>query len=286
LRSITDLPPRSAHARFTPDFGQRFLLTVDLPGDDAPELEVLAAFQRLCEEDGATPLYFAGAGAAGPQAMRAVLPAALATGRAELGVLYPERADPDRLERLIDELEQHFGAAPVIGRVAASNAEPPSPSVLIESGLGLDSSVHPNCDLSLVGGADLRRHPLHPYWLGEDRMLLELPQTTVFWGLLRRQGEWLHPLLARAPGWQRLAAWLGLLERITLSPQEADVEQAIRAIDIALDDRLPLLVLSCRLPDRAGFPGFADWWQRVLAYLELRRVPGTSVAALMRTVER
>jgi hypothetical protein len=33
------------------------------------------------------------------------------------------------------------------------------------------------------------RHPLVPYWLDDGRRLLELPLTTSFWGMLRKQGE-------------------------------------------------------------------------------------------------
>src|SRR5690606_39294261 len=44
------------------------------------------------------------------------------------------------------------------------------------------------------------------YWLDEERRLLELPLTTVFWGLLRRQGDALYPALWRTPRLRGLLA--------------------------------------------------------------------------------
>ena len=280
---IGDLPPASALARLAPEFGQRFLLTVELAGEAAGGH--VAEFQRLCEEEGVAPAYFADARAAGLPEVRAAIAEAVAGGRAEMGLLYPAQANGAALEALVDEVERQCGAAPLIGR-AGRGAAAPHPAILVECGLAIDCSVRPKCDLSAAGGADFRRHPLQPYWLDQERMLLELPQTIVFWGLLRRQGDWLFPALERWPGWRALLARLALLKRIALSHEAGDFEQAIRAIDIALDDGVPVLVFSCRMPSPNGFEAFAEWCQRVFAYLELRRVPNTSVAALMGAVER
>ncbi len=78
--------------------------------------------------------------------------------------------------------------------------------------------------------------------------MLELPLTTVFWGMLRRQGDWLYPLMWRMPAMRGVLARLGLLERIPLTPEGVSVEEAIRGIDIALDDGLPLLNFSFHSP--------------------------------------
>ena len=89
----------------------------------------------------------------------------------------------------------------------------------------------------------------------------------------------------------------GLLERIPLTPEGVTVEEAIRGIDIALDDGLPLLVLSFHSPslaagqtpyvrDEDDVDAFYDWWRRVFAYLEQRHVAPTTVAEIMRAVVR
>jgi hypothetical protein len=88
-----------------------------------------------------------------------------------------------------------------------------------------------------------------------------------------------------------------MLERIPLTPEGVTFEEAIRGIDIALDDGLPVLVLSFHSPSlEAGHTPYVrteddldalyDWWRRVFAYLELRGVKPTTVAGIMAAVER
>lgn len=50
---------------------------------------------------------------------------------------------------------------------------------------------------------------------------------------------------------------LGLLERIALTPEGVSSEEALRGIDIALDDGLPVLVLSFHSPSLA--PGYTPY---------------------------
>ncbi len=284
MRSIADPPTRSDLARFTPGFGQRFVVTMDLAGPGHDEPGALGQFQCLCEAEGVVPVYLADESAACANAVRRVLAAPVAAHRAEMGLLYPATIYVEALERLVDTIERLFGAAPLLCRAAVPGSAT-DPALLIECGLAIDCSARPRC-AGPGGGVDFRRHPLAPYWLDPERTFLELPQTTVFWGMLRRQGDHIAPLLPGAPRWSRLLARLGLFECVTLSPHEADVEQAIRAIDMALDDGLPLLVITAGLPPAEDVAAFTDWWQRVFAYLDLRGVLNTGIAALMRAVER
>src|SRR3546814_17057618 len=73
-----------------------------------------------------------------------------------------------------------------------------------------------------------------------------MPVTTVFGGLFGRGGRWLyhrtssnsHAALSR----------LGLAERLALTPEGIHAERACRAIDIAVDLRLPVSHLSFHSP--------------------------------------
>ncbi len=331
MRSMADPPPRSALARFEPGFGQRFLLTVDTEEEfnwekplsrDAHGLDHvprLAKFQQFCENEGVVPLYLVDWPVARSPVAAEILRAPLAAGKAEIGVqLHPwvnppfdEEVTahnsfagnlPRELERakfgnLRAEIERNFAAAPTIYRAGRYGVGANSPAMLREHGIAVDSSVRARFDYSAQGGPNFRRHPLVPYWLDDDRQLLELPLTTVFWGVLRKQGEWLYPALWRAPRLRGLLARIGMLERIPLTPEGVSVDEAIRGIDIALDDGLPLLVFSFHSPSLS--PGYTpyvrsesdldhlyDWWRRVLAYLELRSVAPTTVAEVMQTVQR
>ena len=282
MRSITDPPPRSAVARFAPTFGQRFLVTVDteeefdwtqpLTRDQHGLTHVprLAKFQEFCENEGVVPVYLVDWPIVEcPRAIEILL-GAVQAGKAEIGVQLhpwvnpPFEEDvtpansfagnlPKELERakfhnLRDAIERKFEVAPAIYRAGRYGVGPNSAAMLAEGGLAVDTSVRANFDYSPGGGPDFRKHPLAPYWLDGERTLLELPLTTVVWGMLRRQGGGLHPALARLPMLGGLFARLGLLERIALTPEGVTVDEAIRGIDIAIDDGLPVLVLSFHSP--------------------------------------
>jgi hypothetical protein len=157
--------------------------------------------------------------------------------------------------------------------------------------------VRAHFDYRAGHGPDYSRHPLAPYWVDDEREVLELPLTTVYWGILRRQGRWVHPLLGRVPRMTGVFSRLGLLERIALTPEGVTAEEALRGIDMAIDDQLPLLVLSFHSPSLA--PGHTpyvrnecdldrlyDWLRRIYLYLDMRGIAPTSVAEIMRSVER
>ena len=103
--------------------------------------------------------------------------------------------------------------------------------------------------------------------------------------------------VARAAPARRCSPAAGLLERIPLTPEGVSVDEAIRGIDIALDDGLPLLVFSFHSPslrpghtpyvrNEADLDALYDWWRRVFAYLELREVAPTTVREIMAAVRR
>jgi hypothetical protein len=331
MRSITDPPPRSALARFAPDFGRRFLVTVDTEEEfdwtqpltrerhGLDHVLRLVKFQQFCENEGIAPVYLIDWPIARSERAAEILRGPVAAGKAEIGVqLHPwvnppfeEEVTPHHsfagnlpreLERakfrnLVEAIEQNFVTAPAIYRAGRYGVGPNSAAMLAEGGIAIDTSVRAKFDYSADGGPNFGHHPLAPYWLDEGRSLLELPLTTVFWGILRRQGEWLYPALARAPSLRGLLAKSGLLERIPLTPEGVTVDEAIRGIDIALDDELPVLVFSFHSPsleaghtpyvrDENDLDALYDWWRRVFAYLELRRVKPTTVAQILQAVQR
>ncbi len=104
---------------------------------------------------------------------------------------------------------------------------------------------------------------------------MELPLTTVYWGILRQLGPWLYPRMWRVPRLRGALARIGLLERIPLTPEGVTIEEAIRGIDIAIDQQLPVLVFSFHSPSlAAGFTPYVrsedeldalyDWWRQAL----------------------
>lgn len=330
MTAIPDPPPPGRKARFDPAFGCRFIVTVDTEeefdwgkplareGHGLDHLPRIAKFQEFCEGHGVVPVYLVDWPIATSSLAAEILRPAVEAGRAEVGVQLhpwvnppfdeevtqrnsfagnlPPELEAAKFQNLRDMIEDKFGAAPLIYRAGRYGVGPHTAELLAECGLAIDTSVRAKFDYSAGGGPDFRRHPLEPYWLDDRRRLLELPLTTVFWGMLRRQGDWLYPALWRVPRLRGLLSYLGLLERIPLTPEGVSVDEAIRGIDMALDDCLPLLVFSFHSPSLqpghtpyvrsdGDLDGLYDWWRRVLAYCEMRGVRPTSVAGIMQAVE-
>lgn len=326
---ITDLPATEQRVQFPSDFGQRFVLTVDTEeefdwtrpirreGYSLHSVARLARFQEFCEGAGVVPIYLVDYPiATSPAACEALRPA-VAAGKAEVGVqLHPWVSPPhdedvsefnsfagnlpatlerEKFRRLRDAIEQGFGATPLIYRAGRYGVGPETASLLSDHGIAIDTSVRSRFDYSVGGGPNFRDHPVVPWWVDDRRGLMELPLTTVYWGLLRQFGPWLYPKMWRVPQLRGLLARIGMLERIPLTPEGVTLDEAIRGIDIAIDEGLPVLVFSFHSPSLApGFTpyvrseadldAFYDWWRAVFAYLQRRQVLPTSVAGLMHSV--
>lgn len=331
MRSLTDPPPSAAAARFDPGFGQRFVVTVDTEeefdwdrpltreGHGTRHVANLTRFQQFCEDEGIHPVYLIDWPIAQSPLAAEILGPAIQAGRASIGAQlhawvnppfeeevnqrnsFPGNLPPElesaKFAQLREAIERRFGHAPIAYRAGRYGIGPATAAMLGGAGIAIDSSVRANFDYTAAGGPDFRGHPLHPYWLDEAKTLLELPLTTVFWGMLRRQGHLVYPALWRAPRLRGLLSRLRLLERIPLTPEGISVNEAIRGIDVALDDGLPLLVFSFHSPSlQAGhtpyvrsasdLARFYDWWRRILAYLEQRQVRAADPRQIMQVLRR
>jgi len=327
---ITALPGPADFVRFAPGFAPRFVVTVDTEEEfdwNSPfaraehsldSIPRLAKFQQFCEGFGVAPVYLIDYPVATDPRTVEAIGAAVAQGNADIGVqLHPWVNPPldevvtarnsfagnlpPELERakfgkLGEAIERGFGATPRIYRAGRYGVGPATAAMLAEAGIAIDSSVRASFDYSAEGGPNFRDHPLAPWWVGgrakTGRRLIELPLTTVYWGMLRRQGRWLHPALWRAPRLRGLLARLGLLERIPLTPEGVAAEEALKAIDVALDDGLPLLVFSFHSPsllpghtpyvrDEDDLDRLYAWWRACFDHLARRGVKPASVGEII-----
>lgn len=329
-RSISDTSGPDAIARFPSDWGQRSLLTVDTEeefdwnGPFTPNkygldhVGRLAKFQKFCEGIGVIPVYLIDWPVANCPLAIEILGSAIKSGKAEIGIQLhpwvnpphdeqlnsfnsyagnlPPALEREKFLRLRDMIAANFSADPIIYRAGRYGLGPATVGLLRDGGIAIDTSVRSKFDYRPGHGPDYRMEPLVPYWLDEPGGVLELPLTTVFWGVLRRQGDLLQPLIDRYPYLGGILSKLSLLERIPLTPEGVSAEEALRGIDIALDDGLPLLVLSFHSPSLV--PGntpyvrteedldrFYEWWRTICAYLEKRGVVPTNVAEIIKSVE-
>lgn len=330
MRAISEPPTKVDKAAFKSGFGQRFILTVDTEEEfdwsqpitrsdhSLDHIPRLAKFQQFCEKEGVCPIYLIDYPIATSPLAVEILREPLAAGRAEVGIQLhpwvnppfdedvneknsyagnlPEKLEHEKFTNLRETIEKNFGVAPQIYRAGRYGVGENSGEMLHSSGVALDSSVRSKFDYSAHGGPNFQHHPLVPYWLDDRHTVLELPLTTVFWGMLRKQGDWIYPLVSRVPSLRGVLARTGLLERIPLTPEGVSAEEAIRGIDIALDDELPLLVFSFHSPSLA--PGHTpyvrnedeldrlyDWWRSIFSYLKRRNVKPTNQTGIMTAVE-
>ncbi len=328
-RRIADLPAAADFVQLKPDFGQRFVVTVDTEEEfdwnrpiereshTVQTVARLARFQEFCEGQGVCPIYLVDYPIITSPSAVAILRDAVAAGKAEVGVqLHPwvnpphdeevtERNSfagnlPEPLERakfmaLRDAIEQHIGAPPLIYRAGRYGVGRNTASILSDGGIAIDSSVRSRFDYSAAGGPNFRDLPIRPWWINRRAGLMELPLTTVYWGLLRQLGPFLYARMWRVPRLRGALARIGVLERIPLTPEGVTIEEAIRGIDIAIDEGLPVLVFSFHSPSLA--PGFTpyvrseddldalyDWWRTAFAYLAKRGVAPTRVSELIDAV--
>jgi hypothetical protein len=209
----------------------------------------------------------------------------------------PPQIERDKFMALRDQIERAFKVKPMIYRAGRYGLGADTAALLRDAGVAIDSSVRANFDYRAGHGPNYSAHPLKPYWVDYDRKVLELPLTTVYWGMLRRQGRWVHPLLGKLPLLTGAFSRVGLLERIALTPEGVTAEEALRGIDMALDDGLPILVLSFHSPslapghtpyvrNEADLQRLYDWLRRVYMYLDMRGVQPTTVAEILGSVER
>ncbi len=323
---ITRPPPPEARVHFAPEFGQRFVVTVDTEeefdwakpfertGHGLSHVPRLAKFQQFCEGFGVAPIYLIDYPIASDPAVGTALGDAVRHGRAEIGVqLHPwvnpphqEQLNvfnsfagnlPQALERakvvkLRDTIAAAFGQAPRIYRAGRYGVGPATAQILAESGIAIDTSVRSHFDYSSQGGPDFTALPLYPWWVDRQGGLMELPLTTVFSGVLRRQGPWLFPRLWRVPRLRGAMARAGLMNRVPFTPEGVTAAEAIRCIDLTLADGLPILVFSFHSPSlRPGHTPYVrdarqldqlyDWWRVVFTHLACCGIKPASVSEIM-----
>jgi len=331
--NLFDFPAAADWIRLSDGEAPRFWVTVDTEEDfdwSAPftrdgyrldSVPALAACQAYFEKAAVRPIYLVDWPIVADDRAHAILGDAQAGGRCDVGAqLHPwvtpphEEAVNDRnsytgnlpiaLQRakmtaLRDAIRDRFGLAPTVYRAGRYGLGPQSAAMLAELGFRCDTSVRSGFDYRAGHGPDYRAAPLYPWRVSTAAgNLLEMPVTTVFGGLLGQAGQGLYHRLTREGTRARaLLARLGLVERIALTPEGIPAERACRAIDIAVDMRLPVLNFSFHSPSlrpgntpyvrsAADLDRFYRWWDVVLDHLARRGVEPTDAAAVVALADR
>ena len=303
--------PVGAELIWPRDFGRRFLVTIDTeeefdwsaPGAsddyDVTAIAALPALHARLAAYGISPVYMVDYVVAASDSAAAILRDLLAGDpataigaqlhswvtppfgsgtRAETfaGNL-PREVEAAKLDRLIAVIERALGRRPCIYRAGRYGIGPYTFQTLVARGFRVDASMRSRFDYSRAGGPDFLNVTPRPFAI-DDGALSELPLSTIYTGLLRRRGAWLHPLLGRVRRGRGLFARTGLLSRVPLSPEGTPAGEAIRAIGAAASDGERLLQLTFHSPslvpghtpyvrDARGLARFHNWWEQVLPAL-------------------
>ncbi|WP_417608986.1 polysaccharide deacetylase family protein [Parasphingorhabdus sp.] len=314
------------HVKWPEQFGRRFLITIDTeeefdwnaPFQSSGHTTVSAAklqeFQTFAETYGVKPIYFVDYAIIEDDAASAFLKTVTEQQTALVGVHLhpwvnppfeeevnvhnsfagnlPKALEEQKLVILRDAIRDKIGVAPTIFRAGRYGMGPHTMELLIKHGFVLDSSIRPMFDYSEQGGPDFLAVGSEPFWWNDDKRLLEVPLTTVYSGLLRKQAGLAAAIMEKYPLANALLSRSKMLERIPLTPEGVSARETKEAIDVALDDDLQLLVFSFHSPSlspgytpyvrtQADLDEFYDWWRDVLAHLQTRNVRPLEIGELI-----
>jgi hypothetical protein len=211
----------------------------------------------------------------------------------------PAELQRAKMTALRDAIRDRFGVSPTVYRAGRYGLGENTATMLAELGFRCDTSVRSGFDYRAGHGPDYRAAPLHPWWVRSDAgAVLEMPVTTVFGGLLGGVGGRVYHRIARNGTHAGAAlARLGLVERIALTPEGIPAARACKAIDRAIDLRLPVLNFSFHSPSlqpgntpyvrsQADLDLFYRWWDMVLDHLARRGVEATTADDIWAMAQR
>jgi hypothetical protein len=281
-RAVTAAAAIPSAARRFVDLGARLTLLVDHPIATTPS--AIAAVGRAMEDSGAT---------VGTQLHPWVNPPfeeQVCAANSFAGNL-PRDLEAAKLAVLTRAITDAFAAPPRIYRAGRYGLGPNTLRLLVEHGYAIDSSMRSRYDYSAGGGADYSAIGNDAFRIG-DEGLTELPLTTVYTGVLRARGAWLHAASTRLPRITGLLARTRLLNRVALTPEDMPLADALEAVRVAVGEGLPLLNLSFHSPSLvpghtpyvrsdAELAAFWRWWEKMLGLLDRRGVRSAGQADLL-----
>lgn len=164
----------------------------------------------------------------------------------------PPDLERRKLARLTETIEAHFGTRPTVYRAGRYGLGPATAASLEALGYEIDSSIVPWTDFRADTGPDFRAFDDDPFWFGREARLLELPLTVGWYGLLRRSGPRLQPMVQSKLGLQLhlpgVLSRLGLFERLRLTPEGMGFAEMKRLTDTLLRAGKRLFSLTYHSP--------------------------------------
>jgi hypothetical protein len=314
LRELPGLLPHKLgqSVKWPEAFGRRFMITVDTEEEfdwEAPfersghttvTVPKLERFQQFAEKFGIKPVYFIDYSIIESDEAVAFLKRAVSAGIATVGAhLHPWVTPPfeeqvnnynsfagnlpveleeRKLVALRDAIAEKIGVLPTAYRAGRYGIGPQTVEILQRLGFEIDSSIRSRFDYSSASGPDFTKIGSEPFWWHGENQLLEVPLTTVYSGMFRKQPNFLAKIMNRYPVANAVFARSKILDRIPLTPEGVSARETKEAIDVALDDDVRLLVFSFHSPSLSAghtpyvrtsedLNQFYDWWRDIINHL-------------------
>lgn len=206
----------------------------------------------------------------------------------------PRELEAAKIDALTGALVAAFGKRPLAYRAGRYGIGPATIALLAERGYRLDSSVRAGYDYRADGGPDFGGIGNAAYRTGG---LVEVPFSTVFSGPLRSGGSGLHRAAARVPHGPGLLARAGLLNRVSLTPEDMPIAEALAAVEVAVAAGQRLLAFSFHSPslvpghtpyvrDAADLVRFHRWWDAMLGRLDRLGVTHASLDEILAAADQ
>lgn len=201
----------------------------------------------------------------------------------------PLALQEQKLAALTASIRAAFGASPIAYRAGRYGIGPDTLQLLARHGYRVDTSMRASYSYADQGGPDFSDISNHAFRAGD---VIELPLTTVFRGWGRAGGVRLHQALATVPTAQSVASRIGMLSRVSLTPEGMPVEEAKEAVRVAVGEGLRLLNFSFHSPsiepghtpyvrDLAGLRSFYCWWDAIFSLLDQLGVRPIALPAIV-----
>ncbi|WP_174292415.1 polysaccharide deacetylase family protein [Sphingomonas bacterium] len=199
-----------------------------------------------------------------------------------------------KIDALTEALTAAFGARPLAYRAGRYGIGADTIALLAERGYRLDTSVRAGYDYRADGGPNFGGIGNAAYRVGG---LVELPFSTVFSGSLRRRGAALHRIAARLPHGPGVLARTGLLNRVSLTPEDMPIAEALTAVSVAVEEGQRLLAFSFHSPslvpgntpyvrDATDLAAFHRWWDAMLGRLAQLGVDHASLTEILAAADQ
>lgn len=193
----------------------------------------------------------------------------------------PPELERAKIETITGAIESAFGRSPTVFKAGRYGLGPNSARVIAELGYTVDCSYAPHTDLRSDQGPDYRGTPEKPFWLDEERRLLEIPLSISYLGRAAGLGPRLEGVFDdRRAARMRLPAILsrsGLLARSRLTPEGVPAAEQCRLIAAMLGRGVRTFSLTWHSPslepghtpyvrDEADLAAFLAAIETVLAF--------------------